>query len=658
MKTPLRFPGSPSLPAPLFGPGWVRCLRHALLLSLLLSSLPSLAQTTRYVKETAAGTRTGSSWENASGDLQAMINASKAGDQVWVARGQYKPTSGTDRTISFSMKEGVAIYGGYRGNLGDFNERTSISLTTPSSTTLSGDLGNTGKADDNSYHVIKNPPGLTEKAILDGFVITGGYADRGANADDYGGGILSNYGGDGKVCSPTIQNCWFENNFAKRRGGAIYNFGHEGGTSNPKISNCRFQNNTADEEGGAIYNDGYRRGESSPQLTNCSFQNNNSRNGGAIFNSGPEGNSNPTLTSCSFQGNSAITNGGAIFNDGLRGTSSPKLVNCSFQDNKATGDGGGVYNYSVFNGNSNPTLTNCSFQNNRATSEGGAMFNNANGGVCSPTLVNCVFYGNGAANSIAVLGSGVAQATYCLFDASVNGDGYTAGGTGNKTTTTSPFASPDGTQLACGSPAVNAGKTDTPGLLNMSTDLAGKPRIYDGQVDMGAYELQGDGFPKRLYVSANGTNTNPATATTWATATKDLQGAINSLCSSFPAEIWVAKGLYKPTTDNDRQVSFSMKNNIAIYGGFDGTEANLSQRPAINLTTPSSTTLSGDIGTPGNFDDNSYHVINNPRGLTNSAILDGFVITGGNANGGGGANNPNDYGGGNIQRWQQFRSGL
>lgn len=201
MKTPLRFPGSASLPAPLFGPGWVRYLRHALLLLLLLSSLPSLAQTTRFVRETAAGTRTGSSWENASGDLQAMINASRAGDQVWVAKGQYKPTPGKDRTISFVMKEGVKISGGYRGNLGDFNERTS----TPFSTTLSGDIGDTGKAGDNSYHVIHNTGNLTGAAILDGFVIVNGNDDDTGN----GGGMLNEGDGSGQECSPTIQNCYF-----------------------------------------------------------------------------------------------------------------------------------------------------------------------------------------------------------------------------------------------------------------------------------------------------------------------------------------------------------------------------------------------------------------------------------------------------------------
>lgn len=40
-----------------------------------------------YVKTIATGDGTGSSWDNASGDLQEMINASASGDQIWVAAG-------------------------------------------------------------------------------------------------------------------------------------------------------------------------------------------------------------------------------------------------------------------------------------------------------------------------------------------------------------------------------------------------------------------------------------------------------------------------------------------------------------------------------------------------------------------------------------------
>ncbi|MCO6488828.1 MAG: hypothetical protein J5I98_10440, partial [Phaeodactylibacter sp.] len=50
----------------------------------LLLALNNLHATIRYVKPGGSGTADGSSWGNASGDLQAMINASGPGDQVWV----------------------------------------------------------------------------------------------------------------------------------------------------------------------------------------------------------------------------------------------------------------------------------------------------------------------------------------------------------------------------------------------------------------------------------------------------------------------------------------------------------------------------------------------------------------------------------------------
>lgn len=135
------------------------------------------------------------------------------------------------------------------------------------------------------------------------------------------------------------------------------------------------------------------------------------------------------------------------------------------------------------------------------------------------------------------------------------------------------------------------------------------------------------------YVSTTGTNSSPASATSWATSTSNLQGAIDASASGD--QVWVAGGTYKPSSTTDRAASFSMATGVSIYGGFSGSETALTGRAAINPVSgqPSSSTLSGDIGTTNNTTDNSYHVINNPNGLTSTAILDGFVISGGNADG-------------------------
>src|SRR3954447_12681724 len=57
----------------------------------------------------------GAAWASAFPDLQQALAVATAGDQIRIADGTYKPTSGTDRTVSFHMKEGVSIYGGYAG---------------------------------------------------------------------------------------------------------------------------------------------------------------------------------------------------------------------------------------------------------------------------------------------------------------------------------------------------------------------------------------------------------------------------------------------------------------------------------------------------------------------------------------------------------------
>ncbi len=127
---------------------------------------------------------------------------------------------------------------------------------------------------------------------------------------------------------------------------------------------------------------------------------------------------------------------------------------------------------------------------------------------------------------------------------------------------------------------------------------------------------------------------SPAGSGCWApgTAYTDLQTALAAATSGD--EIWVAAGTYRPDP-SDRTKSFLMKNGVGIYGGFAGGETMRSQRdPSVNVTT-----LSGDIGTVGFAGDNSYHVVMTDSTVTSSGALDGFTITGGQADGGSSNNN-------------------
>lgn len=102
-------------------------------------------------------------------------------------------------------------------------------------------------------------------------------------------------------------------------------------------------------------------------------------------------------------------------------------------------------------------------------------------------------------------------------------------------------------------------------------------------------------------------------------------------------EVWVAAGVYKPTTSSNREATFHLKSKVEIYGGFPASGGEWSEREWETHVT----LLSGDIGIIGNYDDNSYHIVDG-SGVDNTAILDGFTISGGNANG----NSPNNNGGG------------
>ena len=130
------------------------------------------------------------------------------------------------------------------------------------------------------------------------------------------------------------------------------------------------------------------------------------------------------------------------------------------------------------------------------------------------------------------------------------------------------------------------------------------------------------------------------TGYSWASPLKTVNEALdvaNAKSASCTSQIWVRKGTYYPTTGTSRDSSFRiLTNNIKLYGGFAGTETALTDRTNIS---GNPTILSGDIGTANVSTDNSYHVLtivgNSSNNIDTNTIIDGFTITGGNANGSG-----------------------
>ena len=269
-----------------------------LVLAFLLAGLP--AHNARagdeylcYVDDSATGANDGVSWMNAYTDLQsALANASCS--EIWVAAGTYKPTTGTNRTVSFVLRNGLGIYGGFAGietKRGDRNPAVNVTI-------LSGDLNGDDVGftynSENTYHVVMVTAGGTA-TILDGFTIRGGNATAYLDPTHaYGGGIFLS------GSSPTLANNTITGNVSNYGGGMYI-----GNGSNPTLMNVTFSGNLA---GGGFGGGVFNNNGSNPTFTNVTFSGNSAGSfGGGMYNTN---NSNPTLVNVTLTGNSAVGGGG------------------------------------------------------------------------------------------------------------------------------------------------------------------------------------------------------------------------------------------------------------------------------------------------------------------------------------------------------------
>lgn len=406
-----------------------------LLFACNLMTVSTFAQI-RYVK--VGGTGNGSSWANASGSIQDMIDYTFSGGEVWVGEGTYTLSA------TLQMKEGVDVYGGF------FGDETSIADRPKS------DLDSNGTIEpweythasvlngQNIVQVVNQATDFSVETTWDGVTIT-----NGKNTTGEGGGasikanciltnaVISNNsvngtntrGGGVYNSGGTIRNCIISNNTSSAIGNGgnsdIYSYG--GGVYNlgGAVSNCVISNNTASSVGvfsninytygGGIYNSG--------TISNCTISNNtvyltgpssqSKLYGGGICNANTSvlvrncivSNNTPagylslitygggiyqgTIDSCTVTNNSA-TQGGGIYG-------SENISNCIVNGNTSKSYGGGIYNY----GN-NVTIANCIVSENVASSSTASPYG---GGIyCSgsnATISNCIINGNTVSNTTA-----------------------------------------------------------------------------------------------------------------------------------------------------------------------------------------------------------------------------------------------------------------
>ncbi len=133
----------------------------------------------------------------------------------------------------------------------------------------------------------------------------------------------------------------------------------------------------------------------------------------------------------------------------------------------------------------------------------------------------------------------------------------------------------------------------------------------------------------QVYVKKDATGANNGTS--WQNAYTDLETALDNTSSG---ELWVAQGVYSPGgASPDSSSVFPVSGNVALYGGFVGTETSLSQRdPDAHPTILSGDILGDDLS--GEFainkEDNTQHVVYIDSLISSGVILDGFTIKGGN----------------------------
>ena len=292
----------------------------------------------RYVKQ--GGTGDGTSWANASGDLQKMIDELAAVDapgEVWVAAGTYRPTTqiieGVQYAASFRMRDGIDVYGGFddddehpedskskrkKGTMPWIYTNETILLGADyedGSATWGNDQWNVISS---TRHVVWFAPMSGEvkfkyTTVLDGVTIKGGAANGGEGladfATDKGGGVYMGL-------NAILQNCIVTENTAKGDGGGVYanGDGADASSANAKggrVVGCLVYNNSSVEDGGGVFV------KNAGLVLRSMITNNSATNGAGVYldknNSTDAFHPEYLILSTSVVSNNTATGNGAVY---------------------------------------------------------------------------------------------------------------------------------------------------------------------------------------------------------------------------------------------------------------------------------------------------------------------------------------------------------
>lgn len=350
-------------------------------------------------------------------------------------------------------------------------------------------------------------------------------------ATTFGGGIYCI-----NSSNPPISYNVISNNNAVGGGGGIYCYN----SSNPIISNNIISYNIVNggSGGGGIYaynssspsilyntithNNSGRGGgifciQSSATISHNTIAYNQAANdwgGGAIYTSGSG--TSETISYNIISNNTALnSNGGAVFCG-----SQTLISNNVISNNSSTNNGGAIYSYM-----DTPTIINNTISNNSATL-GNSLFCTSSS---NPILRNSILWNSVASNQIYLDDDTSDPAIFnCDIQGGQAGIGlntnvFYLGAYSNNINADPIFIAPSGGSgtsfngvtanwtLQGNSPCVNAG---SPSGSYPSTDLSGNPRVLNGIIDMGAYEILSVGITNYEFQSQLTIYPNPFTSQT------------------------------------------------------------------------------------------------------------------------------------------------
>ena len=550
-----------------------------------------------YVDVTAKGSKDGSSWNNATADVQTAINYAATMDprpEIWMKKGVYTMPD-NEGWAMFTIVPGTKIYGGFAGdeNPATFNK--------------------------NDRELFDNKTVLDAKNLLRAI-------DHYAATDDYEMSVIDGF---------TIKNGNAEPIYTKRIPSSVTSFPDE-------------------YVGGAI------RLKDNVTVTNCDIYNNVADKGGAIYANNYDEDMNILISYSKFHDNYAHEEGGAIVmsrNYIYQNTQHDSIINCEISNNKSD-------RFAGLNINWTKVLNSTIVGNNTEM----YAFDTLTSTNHNNKYYNCILWNNVSRNYSNQIEGYDNTYEYCAIHGGYTGEGninldkYNTGT--EEGVNYVNFIDPEGRAYQPQNTSAVIDKGNNTYSVG-DFDLAGKDRIYNEIVDLGAYEggcinyehlkvianekyvFYGDTLRESGHYSKQWTPAGTACdslvtldlevrkiwfvtvtgagkkdGSSWNDAMSDIQEAINK-AAAFQTEakkqIWVAKGTYMGNGSSAQ--AFQIKPGVEIYGGFAGDELNGIEFEDRDLVT-NETILSGANSQRvlGNYNAHSSFNVND------NAVIDGFTI--------------------------------